>query len=226
MSDLDKLPINEVFETIQGEATWTGTPSVFLRLQGCPVGCPWCDTKHTWTVSRDRMIPAAQMVEKTGDGDSFAFMPPSEIVGFIAKRFRARHIVITGGEPCMYDLTDLTSLILERGWTAQIETSGTYDVRADLGTFVTVSPKIGMPGGLLVRESVLLRADEIKMPIGKETDVAKLSMLLEQVGARPKHGVWLQPLSQSPKATSLCIEAATANGWKLSMQTHKYLDVR
>jgi 7-carboxy-7-deazaguanine synthase len=226
MSDLDKLPINEIFETIQGEATWTGTPSIFVRLQGCPVGCPWCDTKHTWVVSRDRKVDVDVMLRKELDLDTFAFMTPLDIVSLIRERFRARHIVITGGEPCLYDLTDLTSLILEQGWTVQIETSGTHVVMADLGTFVTVSPKIGMPGGLKVLKGVLARADEIKMPIGKETDVAKLAALLDEINARPKHHVWLQPLSQNHKATKLCIEAATANGWRLSMQTHKYLGVR
>ncbi len=48
--------VNEIFETIQGEATYTGTPAVFVRLQGCPVGCPWCDTKHTWDVELDKEI--------------------------------------------------------------------------------------------------------------------------------------------------------------------------
>lgn len=226
MSDLDKLPVNEIFETVQGEATFTGTPAIFVRLQGCPVGCPWCDTKHTWVVSRDRMVAPSEMMAKTSDADTFAFMLPNQIVEAVMRDFRARHIVITGGEPCLYDLTEVTDLLLRRGCSVQIETSGTSPIRCAPGTFVTVSPKIDMPGKLKVSRSALQRANEIKMPVGKAPDIAKLADLLEVCEVSGRGKVWLQPLSQSEKATRLCVEAATMNGWRVSIQTHKYLGVR
>ena len=63
-----KLPVNELFATVQGEGAYTGTPAVFVRLQGCNVGCPWCDTKHTWTVDPDNAISAEAMLAKAKDG--------------------------------------------------------------------------------------------------------------------------------------------------------------
>jgi len=218
------LPVNEVFETIQGEAYWTGTPSTFVRLQGCDVGCPWCDTKHTWALSEDEVVGGATMLGKTHDGPSYARLEPSEIVGLVATML-PRHVVITGGEPCINDLTDLTAGLMATGRTVQIETSGTQRVRAAPGTWVTVSPKINMPGGFVVLPEAVAMASEIKMPVGKLADVELLRSFLDDY----PHGdaiVWLQPLSTSEKATAICVKAATRYGWRLSMQTHKYLGLR
>ena len=78
------LRINEVFPTIQGEAAWTGTPATFIRLQGCPVGCHWCDTKHTWpTGSERRKITWNEMLAKEKDAPTFAEMPEDNIVDMV-----------------------------------------------------------------------------------------------------------------------------------------------
>lgn len=216
------LDVNEVFETVQGEARWTGTPAVFVRLQGCDVGCPWCDTKYTW--KKENQVPFSQMIDKKDASDSYASVDACLLADWICETFRATHIVITGGEPCDYDLTDLTNALCHKGRTTQIETSGTRVVLASPATWVTVSPKIGMPGGYKIMPEALNRADEIKMPIGKPADILRLKDVLLE---RPKMRlVWLQPLSQSKKATKLCIEEATKNGWRISCQTHKYLGVR
>lgn len=235
---MDRLPVNEIFDTIQGEAIWTGTPSVFVRLQGCKVGCPWCDTKHTWSLAGEdygmgaAAIGVPEMMAKVIDGATYAEMTVTDILE-ICRASPCGHIVITGGEPCDYDLLVLTTMLYDVGKTVQIETSGTSEVRAVANTWVTVSPKIGMPGGKTVRQDAVDRANEIKMPVGKPDDIEKLRAFLTDYGltgrinrARPRPLVWLQPLSKSEKATSLCLEAATANGWRLSMQTHKYLGVR
>ena len=63
------LPITEIFETIQGEATWTGTPSVFVRLQGCDVGCPWCDTKYSWSLDPAKEVALSAMLSKLDDDE-------------------------------------------------------------------------------------------------------------------------------------------------------------
>ena len=217
------LLVNEVFETIQGEATHTGTPSVFLRLQGCPVGCHWCDTKHTWEVDEKQVIPIAQMKCKESDAPSYATMLPSEVLDML-KTYRAQHIVITGGEPCMYDLTELTTLLLMTGYSVQIETSGTFPIQCHPATFITLSPKINMAGKKEVLDEALEMADEIKYPIGKTNDVQTLR---QQVLSRTScNNVWLQPLSQSKSATAICVEQATLNDWKVSIQTHKFIGVR
>ena len=57
--------INEIFETLQGEGTFTGVPSIFLRLQGCPVGCPWCDTQHTWETNPSDQVSIDALMAKT-----------------------------------------------------------------------------------------------------------------------------------------------------------------
>lgn len=227
------LPINEVFETIQGEAYYTGTPAVFVRLQGCDVGCPWCDTKHTWEVNAADAADLDHVLAKTGDSPAYANVTVDQLMEVIG-RFRARHVVITGGEPCDYDLTELTAKVIGDGRrSVQIETSGTAQVRAADWSFVTVSPKVDMPGGRALVDATLARADEIKMPVGKPADIDRLRVVLDRSRAARAHRnltgaphVWLQPLSQSEKATALCVEAATANGWRLSLQTHKYLGVR
>jgi len=220
------FPINEIFDTIQGEAAFTGTPSTFVRFQFCDVGCPWCDTKHTWTVSPDRQVSLDAMLKKQIDGASYADLEPSALVEHLGER-EPRHIVITGGEPCHYDLLEFTGLLTGIGKSVQIETSGTREIKCSSETWVTVSPKIDMPGGWKVRGDALDRANELKMPVGKLSDVTKAVTLMDRVYPRnPKPIMWLQPLSQSPKATELCIRAATEHGFRVSIQTHKFLGVR
>ena len=222
------LPINEVFETVQGEAHWTGQPSVFVRLQGCDVGCPWCDTKNTWSFEEANEVSLSKMLGKPDDDETYATVGTDTLIALI-KKFRAKHVVITGGEPCKHDLVPLTTRLIEQeGYTVQIETSGTEPIRCHCGTWVTVSPKFNMPGGKEVLLEMLNRADEIKMPVGKPADIARLSHALAELAKRTsrKIPVWLQPLSTNSKATELCIQTATAMNWRLSVQTHKFIGVR
>lgn len=215
-TSLMRLPVNELFETLQGEATFVGTAAVFIRLQGCDVGCPWCDTKYTWAMDN----AVASIRGKVDEVNSFAWMTTSELVAEI-ESFHARHVVITGGEPCTYDLTELTAALIAAGFSVQIETSGTYEVRCHAAVWVTVSPKHGMPGGRTVVASAIERASEIKCPVGKAADIT----LAEQYLGQGKD-VWLQPLSQNRRATQLCVEAAIKKGFRLSLQTHKFIDLR
>lgn len=221
---LDALPVNEVFETIQGEASFTGTPSVFVRLQGCPIGCPWCDTKHTWHLDPNLKVSAERMLEKQDDSSSFADMTVAELLQLVAT-YSARHVVITGGEPALYDLREFTGELIRRGYTVQLETSGTHSVRVHSDTFVTVSPKMKMPGGYPVLPDALHRANEVKMPVGKEVDIENLDSLLSSFKS-PHPTVWLQPISQNAKATELCLRTAIERNWKISLQVHKFLGVR
>lgn len=217
------IPINEVFETLQGEAHYTGTPSLFIRLHGCDVGCAFCDTKHTWKIEKTYQIPLESMLLKSVDAPTYALCDVEELVA-IEKRYQARHIVLTGGEPCNYDLVELTAKLLRAGRTVQIETSGTRDVLAHWQTWVTVSPKYNMAGGYKVLRSALERANEIKMPVGKQSDVDKVLEVQRSLPNCPP--IWLQPLSQSEKATGLCVAAATKHGWRVSIQTHKFIGLR
>jgi 7-carboxy-7-deazaguanine synthase len=214
------LPVNEIFETIQGEGHHVGRGAIFIRMQGCNVGCPWCDTRHTWHVDAARMAESMGALVLKESSDDHWFEAGPELLAEFAERHRARHVVLTGGEPCTYDLTDLSAGLIARGFSVQVETSGTHEIRIDPAAWVTVSPKLNMPGGLEVRDDAIGRADEIKMPIGKADDLAALIHLLDRGAHRPDALIYLQPISLNRRATELCKQAAIANGWRVSLQVH------
>lgn len=221
-----QYPINEIFQTLQGEGVFTGVPAIFVRLQRCPVGCRWCDTKHTWEQLPEKVCSAEDMMSKTEEDDRWASLDADSIImQFEAKGYTARHVVITGGEPCLYDLRPLTAVLEARGYQCQIETSGTQPVQCSEKTWVTVSPKVNMRGGYDVLTPSLLRADEVKHPVGRQRDIDELDLLLAKLPGDKQPVVALQPISQKPAATALCIETCIARNWRFSMQTHKYLNI-
>lgn len=220
------LAVNELFETIQGEGVFTGVAAIFLRLQGCPVGCPWCDTQHTWEKNAPDQVPTEQLIMKTGDSPEWSALSASDVLSLITSQgYTARHVVITGGEPCMYDLTELTEMLHEHGYQTQIETSGTFAVKASADTWVTVSPKLDMPGGYEVRSDAMARANEIKHPIAMQKHIDALDELLVRSPVRPGTTICLQPISQRPRATELAIATCRQRNWRLSVQLHKYLAI-
>jgi 7-carboxy-7-deazaguanine synthase len=217
--------INEIFETIQGEASFTGMPSIFVRLQGCPVGCAWCDTKQTWETSDTYKVDLQKTVEKKADSELWADVTVAQLLAlFVEKGYQAKHIVITGGEPCMYDLVPLCEGLHAAGYGTQVETSGTFEIKVPAETWVTVSPKINMRGGYAVLKSAMQRANEIKHPIAMQRHVDELEQLMAECGVTPKL-IYLQPISQKAKATQLAIEVCKAKNWRLSVQVHKYLGI-
>lgn len=219
------LKVNEVFETLQGEAYWTGTPAVFVRLQGCDVGCPWCDTKYTWEIEPANEVPLDVMFRKSDETATYAHVHSTDLAHRILNDFHSSHIVITGGEPCDYDLLEFTKIILDAKRTVQIETSGTRSIRADDRSWITVSPKKDMPGGYPVLADALERANELKFPVGSRKDIRKIDAVLINDMNELKL-IWLQPLSQSRKATDLCVEIARQRAWRVSFQVHKYANLR
>lgn len=219
------LPINEMFETIQGEGVYTGVPAVFIRLQGCPVGCAWCDTKHTWEIDKKFKVSAEQVILKTEESATYFEHSTDEILQLLAKQtYSAKHIVLTGGEPCLYDLTSLTQALHAKGYTTQIETSGTFDILCDEKTWVTLSPKVNMKGGYKVLDCAIQRANEIKHPIAMQKHIDDLDAILKRRHTPIEH-VCLQPISQQAKATQLAIQTCIKRNWRLSLQTHKYLGI-
>jgi 7-carboxy-7-deazaguanine synthase len=222
-----QYPVNEIFATIQGEATFAGTPSIFIRLQGCDVGCSWCDTKHSWNTHQINKIEWDNIPGKTSDKNSWAYATIGQIKKYMQTNYtQIKHVVITGGEPAIYDLSLLCLMLEEMGKNVQIETSGTSILKITPDTWVTLSPKIDMPGGKLVLSECVIRANEIKMPIGKIADIEKLKLFLANDPIPENVTVWLQPLSQNPGATKICIEQALLNNWRLSLQTHKFINIR
>lgn len=222
----NRLAVNELFETIQGEGVFTGVAAIFLRLQGCPVGCPWCDTQHTWDKKEADKIASSDLIMKTADTPQWSELSGEDILQLIkAQGYTAKHVVITGGEPCMYDLRELASVLENAGYRLQIETSGTFEILTSPDTWVTVSPKLDMPGGYQVRCDAMSRANEIKHPVAMEKHIQALDELLERCPVQPGTTICLQPISQRPRATELAIRTCRQRNWRLSVQLHKYLSI-
>tara|TARA_B110000211_G_scaffold235021_1_gene308544 strand:+ start:5266 stop:5946 length:681 start_codon:yes stop_codon:yes gene_type:complete len=217
--------INEIFETLQGEGSFTGQPSIFIRLQGCPVGCSWCDTKHTWEVALSEEVDKNIIVSKNTENDNWGTFTVEQLKAlFISEGYLAKHVVITGGEPCMYDLTPLCLTLESNGYSCQVETSGTFEVQVSNKCWVTVSPKVNMKGGYKVLKSALLRANEIKHPVATEQHIDDLKELLDEHKIDDMQ-VYIQPISQKERATKLAIKSCIENNWRLSVQVHKYIGI-
>ena len=221
-----QYPINEIFESIQGEGSYTGVPSIFIRLQGCPVGCPWCDTQHTWTVDTADQIPIVELRGKSADAPTHALMSVTALLAeYETRGYQAQHIVITGGEPAMHDLVPLTEALLAKGFSVQIETSGTFQLRCADDTYVTVSPKIEMPGKYPILPEVMARANEVKHAVAMQKHVDELKALLAESPVPSNTLIYLQPISQQARATQLAVDTCIKENWRLSLQTHKFIGI-
>ena len=218
--------VNELFQTIQGEGFYTGVPAIFLRLQGCDVGCAWCDTKHTWEIQADKQSDLILLTDRSNESERWANVSAEQIIAEIKRLgYSANLVVITGGEPCMVDLRELTQVLHEFGFKTQVETSGTYPILVAPTTWVTLSPKVNMRGGKVVLQPALERADEIKHPVATEKDIQQLDALLAQLKSVADKTICLQPISQKPRATALCSRVCIERNWRLSVQMHKYLGI-
>jgi 7-carboxy-7-deazaguanine synthase len=189
--------LNEQFFSIQGEGHFYGTPAWFIRLQGCSVGCPWCDSKTTWS-HEGKMTALADILQG---------LP-----------YDARHVVITGGEPFEQNIRRLLKCLWIEGRSVQVETSGCYDVYGP--AWITVSPKFFKPLSL----QALKAANEIKQVVATADDIARLQHeVLPHVNQFVP--VYLQPVSNGSRAIERCIEACKRYGYRLSLQTHKLIGV-
>lgn len=219
------IAVNDLYPTIQGEGCMTGTPVILLRLHGCAVGCPWCDTKETWNASGPP--PASSIAEACATPAAWALAPVVDVVEAVRHvRSGEEWVLLTGGEPGEQDIAALVAALQDAGLSVAVETSGTapgvVDAAAD---WVCVSPKLGMPGGQHILPPVMAMADEVKMVVGKPSDIMALEALLASCPTSKTRTVCLQPLSQSAPATELCLRMVARRGWRLSVQTHKYLNL-
>ncbi len=218
--------VNEIFQTIQGEGVHSGYAAIFIRLQGCDVGCAWCDTKHTWSLKEEDRATLSQVIDQSNTSSQWADATAEEILMAIKSlNYTAKLVIITGGEPCFYDLRALTALLHQNNFQTQIETSGTYPILVDDKSWVTVSPKVNMRAKKEVLLSALERANEIKHPVGTQKDIDQLDRLLESLDDKHNKTICLQPISQKYNATALCIRTCITRNWRLSVQLHKYLKI-
>lgn len=199
------MKINETFVSLQGEGHFTGTPAFFLRLSGCNLQCPFCDTQHqTFIEMSEDMI-----VEE-------------------ASREKPRHIVITGGEPALQLTQSLVDKLHEAGFFIQVETNGTLPLPQGID-WVTCSPKSLTPA--LSRGEGVQTVDELKVLfMGDGTDPEEMvsPLLGEGTGVR----LFLQPLDTGDEMRNRIILRDTIAyilqhpKWSLSLQTHKMLGIK
>lgn len=200
------LPVMENFYTIQGEGYYQGSAAYFIRLGGCDVGCVWCDVKDSWDASKHPQLTIEEIVEKAIKDI------PTTIDGLIA--------VITGGEPLLYNLDDLTNELKAKGFRTNIETSGSSPLSGNWD-WICLSPKkfkAPLP-------EVIPFANELKVVIFNKHDFEWAETYAAQVSSNCK--LYLQPeWDKASLVTPLIIDYIKANPkWELSLQLHKYINV-
>jgi organic radical activating enzyme len=195
------LPLMEEFYTIQGEGFNTGKAAYFIRLGGCDVGCHWCDVKESWDAELHALTHADQIIAN-------ASVHPSKAV------------VVTGGEPLIYNLDYLTQGLQAKGIKTFIETSGAYPLSGSWD-WICLSPKKFKAPVQQVAE----RADELKVIVFNRSDFEFAEHNAKMVSADCK--LFLQPeWSKSKEMTPLIVDYVMSNPqWEISLQTHKYLNI-
>src|SRR5665213_1269385 len=171
----------ESFYTLQGEGFHQGKAAYFIRLAGCDVGCVWCDVKDSW----DENLYPLQSIEK---------------IISAAKRNPARLAVITGGEPTLYNLEELTSTLQEEGFATNIETSGSSPLTGSWD-WICLSPKKFKPP----LPDILPKANELKIIVFNKSDLAWAEKYAAQVSSQCN--LYLQPeWSKSEMVTPLIVD--------------------
>ena len=196
------IPIMEEFYSIQGEGFHTGRAAYFIRLAGCDVGCTWCDVKESWDVESHPLVEISSIVDNI-------------------KQSGTDFVVITGGEPAMYDLSYLCDAIHELNIQIAIETSGAHPIIGEID-WVCLSPK---KFKLPLDENYLL-ANELKVIAFNNHDFKWALELENKVSLACQ--LYIQPeWDKRDEMIPKIVEFVKQNtDWNISLQTHKYLDVR
>ncbi len=195
------LPVMESFYTIQGEGFYSGTPAYFIRLGGCDVGCSWCDVKESW------------------DASQFDWINIKDIVNG-ATNSGAELVVVTGGEPLMYDLSLLTDELKKSGLKTNIETSGAYPLSGSWDWICFSPKKFKAP-----LDEFYDASDELKVVVYNKNDFKWAGEHAEKMISKAE--LFLQPeWSKEKEMTPLIVDFVKRNPrWKISLQTHKYMDI-
>jgi 7-carboxy-7-deazaguanine synthase len=195
------LPIMEDFYTIQGEGFHTGKAAYFIRIGGCDVGCHWCDVKESWDASIHPLVEINQIVAN-------ACQQPSKVV------------VVTGGEPLIFNLSELTNALSESGIQIHVETSGAYSFSGKFD-WVCLSPKKNAPP----KSEYYKLADELKVIIYNRHDFKWANEHAANVS--DDCVLYLQPeWSKREEMMPFITEYVMKNPrWNISIQTHKYMNI-
>lgn len=197
----ENLPVMESFYTLQGEGFHSGSAAYFVRLSGCDVGCVWCDVKESWEARNDQL--------KSID----------EIVQMIVT-YPSKFVVLTGGEPAMYDLRGLINKLKDKKMYVAIETSGVYPLFGEVDWYTFSPKKFKKPC-----EEAYSRANELKVIIYNKSDFKWATEHQEKVNSNCL--LFLQPeWSKLDEMTPLIVDFIKENPkWKLSLQNHKYINI-
>jgi 7-carboxy-7-deazaguanine synthase len=196
----EMLPVMEHFYTIQGEGAYTGHAAYFIRLGGCDVGCHWCDVKESWDPNKHPLTDVLS-IAKTAASYS-------------------KCVVLTGGEPLMWNLDLLTKTLKDLGCRVHIETSGAYPLSGEID-WICLSPKKNM----LPKTEVYQKAHELKVIVYNQHD---FTFAEEQAAlVNPNCTLYLQAeWSKCQEIYPKMVDYILANPqWKSSVQTHKYLNI-
>ncbi len=195
------LPVMEHFYTLQGEGAWAGTAAYFVRLAGCDVGCHWCDVKDSW---RPEAYPRMSC----------------DAIAQAALASGAERVVITGGEPTIYDLSHLAETLRREGLMVHMETAGPHPLKGQID-WICLSPK----KFLMPHPEIYALAHELKVVIYNEQDFVWAEM---QSAKCAEHTLrFLQPeWSRRDRLTGQIVQYIKDHPqWRLSLQTHKYIDI-
>ncbi|MCC6371386.1 MAG: 7-carboxy-7-deazaguanine synthase QueE [Bacteroidia bacterium] len=191
----------EEFYTIQGEGANTGKAAYFIRIGGCDVGCHWCDVKESWDANIHPLTALEKIVENV-------------------KLSQANSVVVTGGEPLIYNLSELTRRLASLGIQTYIETSGAYPLSGSWN-WVCLSPKKTMQP----LDEVYAAANELKVIVFNKHDFIWAEEQAQKVNADCK--LYLQP--EWSKRLALIPEIVEYvkrhPRWMISLQTHKYMNI-
>jgi organic radical activating enzyme len=198
----NSLPVMEHFYTIQGEGFHQGRAAYFVRLGGCDVGCVWCDVKDSW------------------NADIHPKLTAEEIIIEIKKHTQNGLVVITGGEPLMHQLDELTIKLQAEGFETNIETSGAHPLSGHWNWICLSPKKFKAP-----LDEILPVANELKIVIFNKHDFEWAEFYAAEVNSNCK--LYLQPeWDKAAIVTPIIIEYIKSNPkWELSLQIHKYINV-
>jgi len=196
-----EFPVMEHFYTIQGEGYNTGRAAFFIRLGGCDVGCVWCDVKESWDATAHPKLSIDELVK-------------------LAVNSGTKNVVITGGEPMMYDLTELTTALKTKQLMLWLETSGAYPISGQWD-WICVSPKkFKAPIA-----DALQKADELKVVVFNTSDFEWAEKHIQSTSV--KCIGYLQPeFSKFDSMIPLIVDYVKQNNaWRIGLQTHKVIQV-
>ena len=191
----------EHFFTIQGEGKYSGKAAYFIRIAGCDVGCVWCDVKESWDKEQHITMTTNEIIEKVTES-------------------KTNFVVITGGEPAMYDLHPLVDQLKSLGIMVAIETSGCYPLKGEVDWYCFSPKKFKAPC-----DEAYIKANELKVIVSHPSDLDWATKHALKVSTNCQ--LYLQPeWSKADKLLPLIIDFVKSNQrWKISLQTHKFMNI-